>query len=531
MTRNNIGNINSGLAFFDTSWGYNPFFNPGSLTWFKSPGVSGVNNGLSLSSATRVEAGVVASYTITSTGHLFRLQGEGSSGSDLRTLTDNGETYTYGADIMFFGLNTLMVSHDKGVTKVIIDASGNYVSNAPLGAWDATHFTQITTRRSMALFLGKLYITNSDPSVTYANNIAEVDSTLTINYARLTPSLPSGSFIRDIDVSSDLTYLLISSSYIPSELLAPVNDGANAGAGGSTLSQWNGIDAGVTTGNSLPSFGITALEGSNGKDTMFMYDPFGAALYEGGTKKLTLRNQKSPMAGATATAGNFVTWVSPDFYWNDDTQAGAIYGSLYYYGRLDADSPLGLWRMFRISSAIGGVIYSMPYNKFSANRYVSVNSGATIQVDTNGTHLFSYIDYSGSGGSTVNNNSYFYISPPDDSPGGWSGAVLGVYQTQVQMFSKRQTVKQVRVYCNPTTTSNGFNLDLIGPDNKKISNGSFSYTYAAGSDLTTLKGPLSRIEFNPATLNTYGVGLRITNTGSANMTIDKIEVDIAPSGN
>lgn len=533
LTRQNFGDINSGLAFFDTSFGYNPFFNTGSLTWFKAPTAgSAVNSGLALASVSRMEGTTLATYIISSTGHLFRVTGEGSSGGDLHTLSTGSPTFTYGGDITFFGLNTLMISHDLGVTKIVVDASGNFVSEAQVGVWDATHFVPITTCRRMHPFIGKLYVINSDASTTYANNIAEIDSTLTVtSYAKLAPSLPMGTFIRDLDESADLTYMLLSSSIVPSELLAPVNDAVNSAAGASALYKWNGTDPGITTGYSLPNFGVSALESFSGKEYLFMYDTFGSALYESGSKKWTLRNQKSPMSGATAPAGNFVTWTAPDFYWNDDTQTGSIYGSLYYYGRLDENMPVGLWRVFRQTSALtGGVIYSMPFNQFSANRYVSVNSSATVQVDTNGTHLFSFIDYSGSGGSTVNNNYIFYASPPDDSPGGWTGAIAGVYQTQTQMFPQKVTWKQVRVYCNPTVASNGFQVDLIGPDNKKIANSTGTYTFAAGGDPTKLQGALDRINLNFASAPSYGVALRITNTGTTNMTINKVELDTMPSG-
>lgn len=532
LTRQNFGNIDSGLAFFDTSFGYNPFFNSGSLTWFKAPTAGSViNSGLALASVTRMEGTILATYTITSTGHLFRVTGEGATGADLHTLATGSPTFTYGADITFFGANTLMISHDLGVTKIVIDASGNFVSETVVGTWDATHFTPITTRRSMHTFAGKLYVINSDPSVTYANNLAEIDSTLTVtNYAKLSPSLPTGTFIRDLDDSADLTYLLISASIVPSELLAPVNDQVNSAAGSSALYKWNGVDAGITTGQSLPNFGISALEAFSGKEYMFMYDTFGASLYENSIKRLTLRNQKSPMSGATVATGNFVTWVNPDFYWNDDTQTGGLYGSMYYYGKLDENSPLGLWRVFRQTSAISGGIYSMPYNQFTANRYVSINSSNATYVVTNGVHQFSFIDYSGSAGQTVNNNYLFQISPPDDSPGGWTGAIMGVYQTQTQMFPQKQTFKQVRVYCNPTVANNGFTIDLIGPDNKKISNTTGSYTYAAGTDITKQQGAMDRINFDFPAVPSYGCGVRITNSGNVNMTINKVEVDYMPSG-
>lgn len=532
LTRTRNGKLNSGLAKFDTSFGYNPFFKPGQLSWFKSPFTltSLINSGIALAGVSRVEAGVLVNYIITSTGHLFRILGEGASGSDIRTLVTGSPTFTYGADITFYGAaNNLYISHDLGVTKIVIDGSGNFVSETVIGTWDTTHFTPIVTRRGMAQFNGNLYIINSDASVTYANNIAEIVPALTITYAKLSPSLPIGSYIRDLDINPDFTYLLITSSTTPSELTAPVNDTGNTSSTNSDLYKWNGVDTGVTTGIALPNFSATALQSFGNKQMMFMYDSFGSSLFDSGNKVLTLRNQKSPWPTATASTGNFLTWTCPDFYWNQDTQAGGIFGSLYYYGTLEGEQN-GLYRMFRQASAIGGTIYQMPFMSFTTSRYISVNTSDTQQVDSNGTHIFSFTDYSGSGGSTVLNFWGFYIAPPDDSPGGWTGAIAGVYETQNELFSKKITVKQIRIYCEPTVANNSFNVDMIGSNGKKVTNGSFSYAFASGTDPTKLQGNLERINFNPATTDLYSLGLRITNTGSANMFINKMEVDYTQSG-
>jgi hypothetical protein len=86
------------------------------------------------------------------------------------------------------------------------------------------------------------------------------------------------------------------------------------------------------------------------------------------------------------------------------------------------------------------------------------------------------------------------------------------------------------VYCEPTKANNGFSLDLIGSDGKKIANGNYSYTFASGSNPQALQGAFDRIDWNPAAMSTHALGLRITNSGSINMCINKIEIDIVPSG-
>lgn len=522
LTREAFGDINSGLAKFDTSFGYNTFLNNRQLTWFKAPtNVSAIitDSSLVLDGRARFESGTLFTYAISDSGKVWKITGEGGGASLLVTLSSGAPTFTYGGTIEFYN-GKIFIGHDKGITRLNFDGTGE----TQVGTWNTTNYIQ-STYRPLQAFAGKLYYGNgTDDGVNV--NIGEIDSTnLITSPVKLSPGLPIGTYVRDLDITPDFTYLLITQSSVAPEAIAPVNDTGNTAASDSQLFQWNGTDTGVTVGTSLPGFGATATQSFSGRQMMFMYDTFGGALFEGGSKKWTMRNQKSPFPNATTSSGNFVCWTSPDFYWNQDTQAGSIYGSLYYYGRLDDENEIGLWRLFRQSSAIGGAIYTMPFNQFTTNRFISVNTSGTVQVDSNGTHLVSWVDYSGSAGSTNKRLYVFYAAPPDDSPGSWTGAIAGVYETQTQMFSNKITIKQIRVYCDPTVSNNSFNIDLIGPDGKKIANSSFSYTFVSGTDPTILEGAQDRINFNPPIAPTYGVGVRLTNIGSENMTINKVELD------
>lgn len=544
LTRQNFGDINSGLANFDTSHGYNPFFNPGQLTWFQAPNsVTGAPTGLVLAGVTIADGSGIGTYCVTNDGHFIQIGAEGSSVTDYGAFANKGQgtpTFVYGADVALFGGNYVYISHDQGVTKILLTGiTTTSGAQSEVGTWDSTHFTNIPSRRSLCVFDQLLYVTNSDSGSTYANNVAEIGATgLVNNYAKFAFGF-GAVYIRDLDVRPDLTYMVLTVSTIPSEQLAPVNDAGNEGAGQSVVFLWNGdtagslvADAAYTTGQALPSFGVTALQSFSDRQMMFMYDSFGGALFEGGKKKLTLRNQKSPFPGATGATGNFISFMNPDAYYNLDTATANVYGSLYFYGQLDEESPVGLWRLLRQASSLtGGQVYSVPFAHFTTNRYVGVNSsGATVQVKTSGSMVFSYIDYSGSGGSTVNRLYKFFVAPPDDSPGGWSGAVAGVYQTQTQMFTKKQIVKQIRVYTEPTVANNSFNIDLIASSGKISTNTSADYIYTPGTDQTLIQGSVTRINFNPQMAPDYGIGVRITNTGSANMVINKVELDVEEWG-
>ncbi len=540
LTRENLGDMNSGLAKYNTSFGYDPFSKPKQLTWLSVPSNLStiVTSGLALAGVSAVYGSNLYTYVITSTGHLFRLLGDGSGGSDIRTLSTGSPTFTYGADIIFFGLNTLFISHDLGVTKIVLDTNGGFSSEAQIGTWDSTHFTAITTQRRMVQAFGALYVINSDSSVTYANNIAEITTAGTVNnYAKLSPSLPPGTFIRDLDLSPDFTYMIVSASQTPSELIAPVNDTGNESSTTSAIYLWNGstalsgaADAGITTGMNLPDFSITSTQSLPNARYSFMYDAFGSSVFDGSQKIMTMKNQKSPMPAATIANGNFLTWMCTDASYNLDTAASSIYASLYYYGSLDAQSPTGLWRVLRKGTATGsGTVYQVPYQQLVTNSYISVDTNDTITQESVGRHLYSCTDYTGSGGSTLAKFYGFVVSPAGKF-GTDNGPQLGVYETQTQLFSKKITVKQARVYMEPAVSGNGFQLDLIGSDGKVITNGTSTFTYALGTDPTFNQGALERYDFNPAMKDTYALGVRITNTGTTNMTINKVEIDYIQSG-
>jgi hypothetical protein len=91
-------------------------------------------------------------------------------------------------------------------------------------------------------------------------------------------------------------------------------------------------------------------------------------------------------------------------------------------------------------------------------------------------------------------------------------------------------VKEIRVYCEPTATGNSFSIAAIGMDGAVITNSTSTYTYSAGTDPTKGQGSLDVIKFTPSFKPTAALGLRITNLGTVNTTIHKIEVDYTEQG-
>ena len=100
-------------------------------------------------------------------------------------------------------------------------------------------------------------------------------------------------------------------------------------------------------------------------------------------------------------------------------------------------------------------------------------------------------------------------------------AVGGVYETQTQMWQKKIKVAQARFYVESTVANNSFQMDLIDSKGNVISGSTFTYTFTTSQDM---------IQFNPAMTGEYGLALRITNLGSANMTFKKVELDLVEWG-
>lgn len=526
LTRILNGDLNSGFANFKSSFGYDPFSKPMNLTWLYQP------TDIKGSSITDVIlAGKVVSpvtneqyvYAIGNSSRLYRIDPTQSatgntplfdSPSVIAAIGSVSGAFNYGSDIEYY-LSKLHISSDSTITKVNLDGTGIASVTGATSVTGGIYHPQVQ-------FQGKLYYGNG-------NNIGEIDSTgVVVNGAKLSPALPTGMYINDLDVTPNGDYMLITASY-----QFPYNNGAltsnplttargQSYAVDSYTFYWNGSDTGITAFQALPSFPATSLSTFLDKRYYFNQDTFGTALYEGDQKILTLPNNLTPMPNASTPNGTFLTWVSPEgtgSVSSGNTSYSNTYTSLYYFGKLDDENPAGLWRLARIAPTATNTFRS-PLNMMVNNFYSNVQLVAGW-----GKHYISTWEYNNDAETHVV-HFYRFVLPPsaDTSP------LLGVYETQTQLFSKRIDVKQIRVYTEPTAANNGFQLDMIGSDGAVLSNGTFTYSFAAGSDETKLQGALERINFNPAAETSYALGIRVTNTGTSNMTIKKIEIDWGESG-
>lgn len=516
LTRVLNGSLNSGFSKFSSSFGYDPFSKPMNLTWLYQPddiASSTITDAVLASKIISPTTNEQYVYAIGNAGRVYKIDPT-NSGTTNTPLYDTPSligtisgTFNYGSDLDYYN-DRLQITNDALLNSVTLAGS-------------VTGTQSVTGARyhPVIQFQGSFYVGNG-------GNIMEINSTgLIVNGAKLSPALPSGMFIRDLDVTPDGIYMIITASYVyPDRIDSPTNGGrVQAYATESYKFFWNGTDTGVTSYEALPSFPANALNTFLDSQFVFMQDAFGAAIYEGTQKLLTLPNNLTPMPNGAAPNGTFLTWVSPEGTGTVNSSAttyGNTFTSLYYYGKLDNENPAGLWRLMRQAPSASNVTYRTPMNQmvnsFSLNRQF---------VSGWGKHYISVWEYN-SGGASSTYHFYRFVLPPAAN----TAPILGVYETQTQLFSKRISVKQIRVYTEPTATNNGFQLDMIGADGNVLTNGTFTYTFAAGSDETRLQGALERINFNPTADTGYSLGIRITNTGTTNMTIKKIEVDWEESG-
>lgn len=528
LTRKLNGDLNSGFAKFNSSWGYDPFSKPDNLTWLEQPAsILSSTTEMIVAAKPRFSGNVQKIYTVGTLGKLTVVQPNSigapnnpnlDTASVVGTVASGSPTFNYGASMDFFGVTEkIYVGADNQINSINFDGSGDTVVGS------AGNYT--ATGHSLKQFVGSLAFGNG-------NTIGLVGSTGTVTssvigtgqgnlYSQLNPPLGVETIIHDIDTSKDGNYLMLTASNITNEPIATVNnDTLNAASSDGYLYSWNGSDATTTAFNSIPSYAVTALQTYLAGNIFFSNDSFGASLSDGTNKLLTLPNNKSPLPNGTLINGNFVCWVTTEL-----TTDGSMVASMYYFGSLDRENPAGLYRVMRYASQLSsGFIYQAPLNILTNNKYTTINNTKTaVSVFGYGKHYFSVWDLN----STTNNYRLlrFLITPT-----GTGTPQSGVYETQTQIFSKKITVKAIRVYTEPCVTGNGFQIDFVGGDGSVITNGTFNYSFAAGTDPTLLQGALERIDFTPAMKGTFALGARITNTGTTNMTIKKIEIDWAYSG-
>lgn len=544
LTRILNGNLNSGFAKFAPSFGYDPFTKPMNLTWLEQPTsiTAGVTD-MVVAMKTRFARVPQINYVfgVGSTGKIYKIESASTTNPQVDSVvgvSSIAAATAFGGNLEFFGFNErLYVGGDDRIVTTGEVSGTDFILNGASDAVGTTVNYAINNLRPLVPFVGKLIFGNGptigaiDSTGTVTSSVIAVSSIYGAGtgriYSQLIPALPQNKRIIDIEPSTDGTYVLLATSnQDPEQINAITSNRMLASSGEGALYGWNGVDSGVTFYKTIPSHALSAVQTYLQSNMIFAGDTFGMEIMDGNKKILSLPRNKPPLPSATTVNGNFLSWICPEV--NEDNTA--INASLYYFGSLDDENPIGLYRLMRKSSHLAsGYVHQTPANIVVNNRYQTVNNAITSIITVGlGKHYFS--TYEVNTANTTINATTCRVFSFLTTPSGTGTPQLGVYETQTQLFSKKVSVKQVRVYCEPSATNNGFQLDLIGSDGLVLTNGSFTYSFAAGSDPTTLTGALDRINFLSTAAPSYAIGVRITNTGTTNMTIKKCELDIEESG-
>ena len=518
LTQRHNGDINSGMAIYDTSWGYDPYSKPGNLTWLEQP--ASILTFISSSSTTgiykmklREENGVSRVYAVgnrASPVTLYRITPTNTTApnSDVTSVIGSfNASVLYQAGMEFYGsTEKIFTALDGTISKVNFDGSS--------GSIIGTGFT--SRPMPMTTFLGKVYFGNN-------RNIGEIDSTEVItNTDKLSPALPADVTVTDLDVSPDGNYLQITASKSNS----PIFIGASATTNpprtpvDSYKFYWNGVDAGVT---SFDTYGGTIFFASEvfGEHNYVAGQDAGGGILLDRKNKVAIPGIVNLSAAATYSISETFGMVVPEFDVTDRKYKTAV----FHYGSWGDQVQPGLYRLLRQEAAELNDVMFVP-SGIVANAFSHAPSALSLVNNVAGVPKLYYSNTEISDNSVNNRQNRLWRFNIMNS--GISSVVAGIYETQTQLFSKKVSPKEVRVYTNPLATDNAFEVDLIGSGGSVLSGGSRGFT--VGTNVTAGE---DFIRYNPATAPTYALGVRITNasvTGVRNWQASKIEIDYEQAG-
>lgn len=513
------GDINSGATNIISSFGYNSFATPGNLTWSEDPvqidPAGAVITDLIMAGRERVESGIVYVYAIGHTGRLYKIQVNDPTTFNpdydnpvlLTTLAINTPTFTRGGFINFYGATEkIYIGHDKGVTSVNFDGTGEAFVGV-LGSW-----TQ-NVPRPLKQFIGGLYVGNGE-------NIAEIDVTATVTtYTKITPAFPKGTQVRDLDTSVDGNYMqIIVSQLAQGDITTTAQDTSVISNLGSFIFYWNGIDAGITASSAFPLTNLTTNIVFGSSQYVFGYDVRGVTFFDPITR-ISSGGQaanfgETPFPNAVVSDGGLVSFAT-SLYFNGFTElTHCVYGTFDSFVGTGYWAPLGM-RATGTETDVVHVPYFQSISDFSLG---SSSNGYAGNIYGRSKIYYSTLE---SSSAPTTKYKFYKWSPNNDGLG--SASTYNYYQTQAQLFSKKISIKEVRVYGNPWLANNVFSIDLLGSGDNAL----HSETMTAGSNLTIGD---DYYWYNPATKPTYKLSIGVSNSGSVNNTIDKIEVDYTIGG-
>lgn len=526
LSRYRDGDINSGIANFYPSFGYDCLAFSGTLTF--TPTVVDITGGvitdMIMAAKVRVENGTTFVYAIGHMGRLYKIQVNNTTTKNpnydtpvLLTTLANSQTFLFGSSLDFFQSASgekIWIGHDAGITSIKFDGTsetnfigGSWVTNVP---------------RQQQQFIGKLFFTNG-------NNLASVDSTETItSYAALNPALPLNTQIRSLGTQSSGTYLVMVVTRAPQgQVTATTQDTNTIASASSSLVYWNGIDLGASSSSSYPAFSLTGYYNFSQAEYIFGLQ-VGGPMFGDTTKVIeVLEFDTLPYQNAIQCSGDFVGWMACK--WSQTT--ARLSAVQYLYGTIDSATPVGLYRQLIFPSTLSGnadVVRVPCWTAVSSFASTGINDGY-FNASTNafglmgtGKSYFSTLEYNG----TTTKYGYYKMGNVNDA--GITSCQAGVYETQHQIFTSKVKATEVRVYMEPPTSPSlvSFTIDLIGIDGGILPGGSFAFS--SGNQISSTQ---DRVKYVPNHAPTSCLGLRVTNAGYLTPLIHRVEIDYEPMGN
>lgn len=527
LTRKVNGDMNSGLAKYDTSFGYDPFSSPGNLTWLEQPTsilttVSSTVGGVVAVARPRNESGVQYVYAVlsgstpSSIATLYKIQVNNTttpnpnfdSPSVIGGLTVNSPALRYGGGMEFYGATEkIFIGHESGVAKINFNGSGNTNLTFPPSS-------VFSDNRPLANFLGKIYFGNG-------NNIGEIDSTeLVTSYAKLSPGFPSGTYVRDLDVTPDGNYLQITVSRLAaSDIWGNSIEVSNLASVDSYRFLWNGTDTGFTSFEIRNGLALVANATFGNRNFTLGSDISGVGLYNSFDKIFTLVKSLLPNFSAVFSTSNMLGIATPEY----DEVSDSLKTGIFFYGQYDLEVQHGLFRLLRQAAQIGSDVVSVPAclpvsnQNFVPNFYGYANNvGGVAKL------YYSTAEINQAAPLTQT----FKLWKFNTVPTGTVSVLGGVWESQSEPYSKKVRPAEFRLYTKPLVANNEFRVELIGSSGNSVLGGSRTFTVHASS----IQAGVDYIWWNPSVAPGHSWGTRITNMGSANWTGIKLELDFAEAG-
>ena len=523
-----FGDINSGRGDIRVNAGANPFYRPGSLTWvekvYQVDEAGSVITDLIMDGKERVEGGILYVYAIGHTGRLYKIQVNDPTTFNpdydnpvlLATLSAQSPTFTRGGFIDFYGATErIYIGHDKGITRIDFDGTNETFVGA-LGS-----YTQ-SVPRPLRQFVGKLYFGNG-------SNIGEIDTTATVTtYAKLSPAFPTNTQVRDIDFSIDGNYLeIVVSSLALGDITSATQDTSITSASNSYLFKWNGTDAGYTAFTHYPTFSLDANITFQNYQYIFGRDQFGTGIFDPAFKFTQVPETPMILPNAIASSGNMLIYSAPLYF------LGELWSQMYSWGPFDWEigQPVGQWGLaIHHATSPETDVVQVPFQRIISSNAIGASSNgyANNQYGTSKVY-FSCLETSAAPTTRYRLYKWRMVTSPQIAASTITPPPIAeapIYQTQTQMFSKKVTAKEVRIYSDPWTADNAFEIALVGPDGEAITGTVREFSTSDG----TLTVGQDYAWYNPEAAPSYAIGLRFMNLGTKNHIINKVEVEYAEGG-